>query len=341
MADAWILVRTVVLAIGWPLLAAASVLMLYHANRFRRGVAHGRAGGLVTMSMVGWIATSVLLGIAVTAFLFLDPREGGLVALPVFAVWAVTLMGMLWVSRGWVRESRALRRYYQNATRHERIKASILNRFSHAFATPLTPMAVELKMLQDGGLGPLNERQAHAVDLLVRNHGRMAHMVDEAVLAGQVHGGRISLACRAFDLGGLVRDLAATRPQVHVGHLPPLPCWGDEERLRQALTRLLDGVGETGRSEMDGVEMRDEVRLRWRIVGGRDMEGLVDPFGDIDVFSVPSSQALDLGMFTSTGIIDLHGGRLDVHTQDGTTTLRVYLPTPAEAVHRTPAWPQR
>ncbi len=332
MGEAWLYIRTIVLALGWTALAALSGWMIHIALDFRERVGKRRASGLVVSSMVSWVATSMLLGVTATVFWFIAPWQATWVVVPVFVAWCVSFAVMYRVSRGWAAEANELRTYYRERESIDRLKASIINRFSHAFATPLTPMATSLAVLESDAAS-LSEKQRHLLQVIARNQERLTEMVHQAVYAGEVHGRRISLHLVECDLASLVHhaiaDTTAGERKIRVDGLPSMPVYLDEPRVSYVFERLLSHAvnGPSGTVRVTGQVFRDEVEVRIRYPSEEDPHAVFGLFGTPDTEGMDSQDPLDLGLFTAQGIIELHGGDILAGRDDDDVVVAVRLPT--------------
>ena len=141
--------------------------------------------------------------------------------------------------------------------------------------------------------------------------------------------------------------LARVELEMELGHdLPPVPC--DRQQIQQVLLNLLlnavQAIREEGRVTVrTGVESAtDHAVLQVEDTGAgipeEHIPHIFDPF-----FSTKSDErkGAGLGLAVAYGIVDAHGGRLDVHSQVGWgTTFNVRLPLhpppPAEAEEESP-----
>lgn len=336
----WTEVRTVILVTGWPVLAVASGWMLVQAWRFRHRLEGSAAGGLVVQSVLAWVVASTLLGTAVSAMMVAQVEDGVRIGIPIFIAWLVSLAMMVHTSRGWSQEARAIREYYRGRGAVDRLKASIINRFSHAFATPLTPMANEIALLRSGRIGDINDRQAHALEVLARNQERLRGVIQEAVLAGEVHGRRIPLAASPVDLSELVhhcvsRALGEGDRRITV-NIPSMQALGDQERLQYVFEHILRHAarGPAGRVTVEGRTYRDEVEVTIHYPSEEDPIAAFGLLDDADTVDAPSADTLELGLFTARGLVELHGGSLQVGRDENDVMIAIRLPVPRDQVER-------
>jgi len=82
-------VRTLILAIGWPVLIGGSVY-LFIKGRHVYGMIKGSMVGKITkILVVSMVVEMYSLGIVATAFMFSDVEKGAAVSVPIFVVWFI------------------------------------------------------------------------------------------------------------------------------------------------------------------------------------------------------------------------------------------------------------
>ena len=86
------------------------------------------------------------------------------------------------------------------------LKSNFISNISHELRTPLTHMKGYLNLLADGSLGPLEEEQKVAVDVLQRSEMRLEQLIEDLIQFSLVSRGEISLNLKPIS----VKDLVAT-----------------------------------------------------------------------------------------------------------------------------------
>lgn len=108
------LARTLILAVGWPLLIVGSVFMLRATFVFYRGVKRGVIGKLVFLMAVVQAVSMYVLAVFATALLLTDLSVGVAVVLPGFFVWSIVFVIALVVTSRWGKEAIGINKIYQN-----------------------------------------------------------------------------------------------------------------------------------------------------------------------------------------------------------------------------------
>ena len=105
--------RTIILFIGWPILILGSICIMVLAIRFWRAVGRVVIGKLVLVMIVGWLISMYSLGITATAYMFTDIANGVAVVFPVFIVWFITMVIIIWTIIRWGKEAVTLNAFYK------------------------------------------------------------------------------------------------------------------------------------------------------------------------------------------------------------------------------------
>ena len=105
--------RAIILFIGWPVLILGSIYAMVLAIRFWRAVGRVVIGKLVLAMIVGWLISMYSLGITATAYMFTDIANGVAVVFPVFIVWFITMVIIIWTIIRWGKEAVTLNAFYK------------------------------------------------------------------------------------------------------------------------------------------------------------------------------------------------------------------------------------
>src|SRR3990167_3963524 len=107
------IVRTFLISIGWLILAFASIFIIIKSWLFYHETKGSPFGKLVGAVSAGWLITMYSLGLVSTFYLFRDISSLRII-FPIFVVWFVTLIILLYVTMRWSNEASALNATYMN-----------------------------------------------------------------------------------------------------------------------------------------------------------------------------------------------------------------------------------
>jgi signal transduction histidine kinase len=211
----------------------------------------------------------------------------------------------------------------------DRRKDEFLATLAHELRNPLAPIRQASAVARSPGADA--NRRAWALDVIDRQAGHMALLLDDLLDVSRISRGRLVLRIQPVELGEVVQSaLETVRPLVDRKRhrvsvqLPPQPLLlnVDAIRLAQVLSNLLSNAAkytdEGGDIELKAGLEGEEVVLRVRDNGiGLSIEAQREIF---EMFSQVSSAldraegGLGIGLALSRGLVTLHGGTLRVHS---------------------------
>lgn len=205
-----------------------------------------------------------------------------------------------------------------------RFKSSFLNMAAHELGTPLTPLRIQLHLLQQLGNNQ-PERTAQSLAMITRNVDRLSDLVRDILDASRIQSARIALRPQHVNLAALaqetlesyrvVADASGINLRFTAPPVPSIVC--DPGRVAQVVLNFLsNAVKFTPRNGVIKVaveERSDGVALTVTDSG----IGLTD--AQMDLLFKPFSQAhtpdprrggTGLGLYISRGIIEASGGHV-------------------------------
>lgn len=211
----------------------------------------------------------------------------------------------------------------------DRFKTDFLNAAAHELNTPLTPLQLQLHILQSAeDLGNAEARK-RAVGIIGRNVERMALLVQDMLDVARLQSGRLAIQRQPADLAHVVRDAIETyRPpaeakaiRIEVQGPESLVVAIDPKRASQILYNLVSNAikytPREGRVVVrysgDAEQVRVEVQDNGLGFSPEQLARMFVPFGQAHAHQV-SAPGTGLGLFISRGIAERHGGRLDAHS---------------------------
>lgn len=226
----------------------------------------------------------------------------------------------------------------------DRLRTQFINNAAHELGTPLTPIKIQAHILKAGSLGPLTDRQSHALNILQRNIDHLGLLVRDVLDASRIQGGRLTVAPRDVDLAEVVAPAvesfveAARQQDVELTFEAerPLPVHADTSRITQVVFNLVHNA-------LKFTPKGGHIRVRARRVGDRarievaddgagiapeDIAKLFQPFSQVHDRTLTSRSGTGLGLFVSRGIIEQHGGAIACESEGHGkgTTFRFTLP---------------
>jgi signal transduction histidine kinase len=217
-----------------------------------------------------------------------------------------------------------LRRRVEEMTRADRRKDEFLALLAHELRNPLVPIRNAAQILKL--LAPPDPPLRQAREMIDRQVGYMARLIDELLDVSRIARGKILLRKERLDLAALVlatlRDhqsaLEANGLALEL-HLPASPLWmtGDPTRLAQILSNVLHNANKytdtggriTVRMETEGQSVA-VLRVHDTGIGmsPETLACLFESYSQADRSLTRSRGGLGLGLALVKGLVELHGG---------------------------------
>ncbi len=240
---------------------------------------------------------------------------------------------------------RAERELLQREVSH---KDRFLAMLGHELRNPLAAITTAVSLLASSDNDAAVNERVH--DIIARQSGHMTRMVDDLLDVSRIARGKVQLDKRPLDLAELARKAAADiSDRVQAAGLEfrvdiadtALPITGDATRLTQVIDNLIDNAIKfteapgriTLQAHRDTATDRAAVAVHDTGVGVDEhlIETLFLPFWQAPTPTDRPSQGLGLGLALVHGLVEGHGGTVDVTSEAGGASFRVYLPLDQDA----------
>ncbi|MDH6181943.1 signal transduction histidine kinase [Microbacteriaceae bacterium SG_E_30_P1] len=224
-----------------------------------------------------------------------------------------------------------------------RLKDEFVGLISHELRTPLTSILGYLELLREDDAARSPEQRQY-LDIVERNAHRLLRLVGDLLFTAQVESGELALTTRPVELADIVTTSvqsagpAASDAGVAVSvELPPTNpvVDGDPVRLGQAVDNLLSNAikftprGGTVRLALD---LRDDeavitVSDTGLGIPADELDQLFARFFRATTATKNAVPGVGLGLTITRAIVQAHGGRVDVESEEGVgTTFTVIIP---------------
>ena len=219
----------------------------------------------------------------------------------------------------------------------DRIRADLIATVSHEFRTPLTGIrGATLPLLKRGDRLDVDGRRRllHAV---LDQQERLSRLLENMLTAAEATHADLSALAEVDAVAAEVAMLAiAARPsggQVQVLVEPGTVARIDRQALHQVLANLVDNAQQHGsRGAVPIVAGGSDAAGVWITVSNDGshldpevMARLFEPFTQADSGSTRDREGLGMGLYVVRRLVEVHGGRVGVRTDDGWVTVEVRL----------------
>jgi signal transduction histidine kinase len=251
-----------------------------------------------------------------------------------------------------IREVTELRKAFEALREADRNKDEYLTMLSHELRNPLAPIRSAVFLLERAD--PASEGARRAREVIARQVGHLARMVDDLLDVSRLARGRIELRRTRLDLAELVRrvgedhrlllsnggiDLDVDVPDQPVG------AEGDATRLAQLLGNLLQNSAKfTPRGGR--VTLSLDVEDGWAVIRVRDtgagiepslLGSVFEPFVQAERTLARSRGGLGLGLPLVKGLAELHGGSVRARSEGAGAGAEIEVRLPLVAATVAPA----
>jgi signal transduction histidine kinase/FixJ family two-component response regulator len=240
-------------------------------------------------------------------------------------------------------------RLYHEAQNAVRVRDQFLSIASHELKTPLTALLGNAQMLQRRAIreGNFSARDQRALHVIAAQAVRLNKMIAALLDISRIELGQLSIERAPMDLCALARRVTAEMQPTLEQHVieysdtnEPLWVEGDELRLEQVLQNL---IGNAVKYSPAGgtVTIRVEQRGSYACAIVQD-QGIGIPVNSVpqlftrfyraDNVNPQNISGMGIGLFVVKEIVSLHGGTVEVASQEGQgSTFTVCLPLAAAA----------
>ncbi len=227
--------------------------------------------------------------------------------------------------------------------RHERERRQFMSMLAHDFKAPLVIVMGLIRRLLEEKAGPLSDKQKRYLKTVSEELAKLEKLVFSFLEMLKLETGQITLHPVSFDLGELVREVASKmealaqrkglRLQIEIKG--PVPLVADRLQIERVITNLLDNAikysYEGGAILLKAWEGRDkaffEISDQGMGIPPEEIPHIFEPFHRLrgKEGAVPTGSGLGLSIVK--GIVEAHGGEIDVLSTPGQgTTFIVSLP---------------
>jgi two-component system CheB/CheR fusion protein len=225
----------------------------------------------------------------------------------------------------------------------DRRKDEFLATLAHELRNPLTPIRNAIELLRADPTG--STAQARAREMIDRQSKQMMRLIDDLMEVSRITTGRLRLKRERVDLASVIQTAIETsaplfeqRQHALTTHMPQqaVPLYADPTRLAQVFSNLLNNAARY--TDPGGqITLRAEVRRGQAVatvvddgigIAPQMLTAIFDLFVQADRSLERSQAGLGIGLTLAKRLVEMHGGRVEAHSEGlGTgASFRVVLP---------------
>lgn len=227
------------------------------------------------------------------------------------------------------------------------LKSNIVANISHELRTPLTHIKGYIELLLTDAMGPMNDQQVSALQVVQRSSERLEQQVEDLIRFSTSTSGEFTLRFVSIDvhhLFGLVLGRAAAKArerkhEIQIICPPDIPLvQADEEKILWALQALVDNAIKFtppgGKITLSAENVSGLVSLAVIDTGigipADRIQEIFEPFHQLDGSATRRYGGTGLGLALVRQIIDAHGSVIHVNSVVGLGARFEFVLPPAE-----------
>jgi PAS domain S-box-containing protein len=226
------------------------------------------------------------------------------------------------------------KRYEERLKELDEMKSAFVSNVSHELRTPLTAIKASVDNMLDRVLGDLNEKQIGYLTRIKSNSDRLSRLINNLLDLSTIEAGKIDLQPTNLPLVTLVEEVAESlrpvaaekRINLDIGAAEGgVNAWADRDKVMQVLINLIGNALKftppsgkvavaVGRSADDWVKI--SVADTGPGIPATEVDKVFTRFYQIGQ-TRQKSQGTGLGLAISKTLVEMHGGKIWVETEEG------------------------
>ncbi|HUR64670.1 MAG TPA: HAMP domain-containing sensor histidine kinase [Candidatus Thermoplasmatota archaeon] len=205
-------------------------------------------------------------------------------------------------------------------------KTRFINTAAHELSTPMTPIVLQVRMLQGQDTSNLTERQRNSLAILGRNVARLNTLLHDVLDSARLQSDRFLMEKAPTDLARILAEAAADYEAsareagvtLRLDAPISLTVQADPKRLAQVVGNLLNnavkftpgGGTVTLAAESRAGQVRVTVADTGIGIPAENVGLLFQPFAQVHDRKLSNVPGTGLGLYISRGIVEHHGGAI-------------------------------
>lgn len=222
----------------------------------------------------------------------------------------------------------------------DKLKSDFVSTVSHELRTPLAITKEGITLIQDGVLGPVNEKQDKVLATAKDSIDRLARLITSLLDISRIEAGRIEIKKSLISVTKMAKQVvsffeskANDKGLEMRTNIPEtgIDAYADSDKIIQVFTNLVGNAlkfTEEGYIEIAVAEKDDEIECSvtdtGRGVAKEDISKMFVKFQQIDRVHGDGEKGTGLGLSIAKSIIEMHEGRIWVESEKGQGTKFIF-----------------
>ncbi len=234
------------------------------------------------------------------------------------------------------RNYQAIREAYKQLRDLDRMKSKFIAVVSHELRTPLSLIKGYVETMAAGNLGKVTALQQKKLGVIVDSVDRLSDIVDKSLDFSVIEQGKMAIEKQKLQLSEIIEQVVdefaleiSGRKLILEQQIPrKLPLMlGDKVRLHQVFHNLVaNAVDFTSEKGTVGIHAGFDSEKKLNVVvvtdtgpgiSSEDLEHLFSPFYQVESPIIRKHPGVGLGLAIAKGIVEQHGGNIDVVSEVG------------------------
>ena len=247
-----------------------------------------------------------------------------------------------------LKHERELRDALQKAEAANKSKSEFLASMSHELRTPLNAVLGYSELLTHGIGGPLGEKQTQYVEYIHKSGSHLLKIIADILDLSKIEAGQFVLYEEVAEIGPLIdvcmlmiRERAAAKGLSMIEDYPELlpAVRVDVLRMKQVILNLLSNAVKFTGSGSVTLSVRHDTATGLTIaisdtgigMAQGELAVALEPFGQVESAFTRNHDGTGLGLPIARHLVELHGGQLQISSQQGEGTI-VAITIPPERI---------
>lgn len=208
----------------------------------------------------------------------------------------------------------------------DRLKTGFISTISHELRTPLATIKSGVELVLDGIAGGINKKQAHFLNISMRNIDRLTGLIEDLLDISRIESGKMVINRKRVSVASTVRksilslgpNLNKKRMRVKQKIPKRLPdIFVDEDKIIQVIANLVSNAArysQTGSTiEIEAGPYKREGFIEVSVadhgvgIAAEDIPKLFQEFSQINRMPGPGAKGTGLGLAICRGFLAMHG----------------------------------